>query len=217
MSRRSFVDIQKDLDLSFHLKKVEEIELPWDPCNCFAKKSPLELEIGSGKGLFIKQAAEENPAHNFMGVEISYRYALITAARLCKAGLENAVILQGDAAKVLTDLIPDHSLEAIHVLFPDPWWKKAHRKRRIMRTEVLHSIENKLRFEGKLHFWTDVEEYYLSTLELIAEQTQLQGPFTEEITDPPLEEEHFNTHFERRTLLKKLPVYRACFLNRKYD
>ncbi|MDO5579709.1 MAG: tRNA (guanosine(46)-N7)-methyltransferase TrmB [Planctomycetia bacterium] len=227
MARRSFASIRGDLDLMHHLKGYEELIRPWSPNIYFEKAAPLELEIGSGKGLFLRKAAMEQPDHNFMGIEVSLRYAMITAAKLCKAGLKNAISVNADAAKVLGELVPRDSLEAVHVYFPDPWWKKSHRKRRILRVEVLQMIEFTVRPGGKLHFWTDVQEYYESTLELIAQHTTLEGPFPVEVEDDPIVENEiendsadleklnpdcFHTHFERRTRLNHKPVYRSFFI-----
>lgn len=218
MPRQSFDRIRGDLDLSRYLKNYEQLVRPWDSNAYFASSAPFELEIGSGKGLWLCSAAQRTPDHNFMGIEVSLRYATITAAKLCKKGLTNAVAVCADAAQVLRELISDNQLYAVHVYFPDPWWKKAHRKRRIMRADVLKMLEAKLIPGGTLNFWTDVEEYYLATLELIAAETALEGPFPVEhpfaaVNDPDPDSDisQFNTHFERRTILNDQPVYRSRF------
>ena len=222
MPRRSFERIRGDLDLSRYLKSFDQLVQPWDSNACFDVPAPLELEIGSGKGLWLRSAASRSPDHNFMGIEVSLRYSTVTAAKLCKAGLTNAVAVCADAAKVLNELVPDNVFEAVHVYFPDPWWKKAHRKRRILRAEVLKLIEAKLIPGGTLHFWTDVEEYYLSTLELIAAETSFEGPFpvdhpfiADDMPDSESDITKFNTHFERRTILNDQPVYRSRFTKKQ--
>lgn len=176
MSRSSFIKIRGDLDLSRRLKTFAELPESWNPESLFGRIAPLELEIGSGKGLFLRKAAAASPDHDFIGTEIAYRYALISAAGLAKNGLTNAIALCADAAKLLAERIPSNSLAAVHVYFPDPWWKKAHRKRRILRADVVRLIEDRLLPGGRLFFRTDVEEYYRSTLELLADETKLIGP-----------------------------------------
>lgn len=211
MGRRSLPHIQGTWDVTSCLKTRDELKEPFDPSSFFSRPAPLELEIGSGKGLFIRNAAANNPDHNFLGIEVSYRYALISAIGLSKRGVSNAVMLNEDAAKVLAESIRANSLEAVHVYFPDPWWKKSHRKRRILRADVLTLIEKSLRPGGTLHFWTDVEEYYLSSLKLIAQTTSLTGPFP--VEEPPANDDmDYLTHFERRTRLNDLPVYRCRFV-----
>ena len=76
------------------------------------------------------------------------------------------MVVSGDALRVFHELIPDDSLAAVHVYFPDPWWKKRHKKRRVMRESFLRDVERTLQPGGQLHFWTDVEEYFRTTLEL---------------------------------------------------
>lgn len=177
----------------------------------FGRVAPLEFEIGSGKGLFISEAAERNPDRNFLGVEIAYRYALISATRLAKKDAQNGVMMNADAAKVLREIIPLNSLADAHIYFPDPWWKKAHRKRRIVRPDVVSMIEARLERGGRLHFWTDVKEYFDSGVEIIKLSTSLVGPFN--IPERPATDDmDFLTHFERRTRLGDKPVYRSYFV-----
>ena len=176
----------------------------------FGRVAPLELEIGSGKGQFICDATKAFPERNFLGVEIAYRYALISASKLAKQQTPNGVMLAADAARALREIIPDASLDAAHIYFPDPWWKKAHRKRRIVRPDVVRTIEKKLVPGGKLHFWTDVREYFLSGVETIKLSTNLYGPFSVVETEC-VNALHYRTHFERRASLSDTPIHRAYF------
>lgn len=234
MSRRSFDRIVGNLDLTGRLSLYDALPNPWNPLLMFGRVAPIELEIGSGKGLFLRKAAQANPAHDFLGIEVAYRYALISAAQLAKNGVKNSLMVNADAAKLLAERVPTESLAAVHVYFPDPWWKKSHRKRRILRADVVKMIENRLLPGGTLYFRTDVEEYYRSTLELVAAETTLQGPVETEngalalpealpvergMDNPPARKSapqtdpdtlDFSTHFERRTRLNHLPVY-GCY------
>lgn len=224
MARGSFAKIQGNLDLSTFLYPYDRLERPWNPSAIFGRTAPLELEIGSGKGLFLCNAALAAPDRNFLGIEVAARYALISAARLAKNGVRNAAMVNADAAKMLDELIPPESLAAVHVYFPDPWWKKAHRKRRVLRSEVVRAIENRLMPGGILYFRTDVLEYYRSTLDLVAADTSLSGPIETEYGEKtpgaaivecgadnsPASvnaDIAYSTHFERRTLLHHLPVF----------
>ncbi|MGI6402040.1 MAG: tRNA (guanosine(46)-N7)-methyltransferase TrmB [Thermoguttaceae bacterium] len=180
----------------------------------FGRVAPLELEIGTGKGLFISSTADANRDRNYLGVEISYRYALMSASKLARRGADNGVLLAADAVKVLSEIIPLESLAAVHVYFPDPWWKKAHRKRRIIRPDVVKMIEARLRKGGRLNFWTDVKEYFDSGVKIIKLSTNLAGPFSV-VDRPATDSSGFNTHFERRTLLNEEPVYRSYFEKRR--
>jgi tRNA (guanine-N7-)-methyltransferase len=210
MSRRSLRKIDPALDISRHLLLAEQLPRPWDAAALFGRVAPLEVEVGSGKGLFLAAAAMQRPDHHFLGLEIAAKYAQFCAARLAQRGLDNARMIHGDAQRVFTDFLPDASAAAVHVYFPDPWWKKRHQKRRVMNERFLRQVERVLQVGGTLHFWTDVEEYFNSTLELIAAHTQLIGP----LEVPELIAQHdldFRTHFERRMRLHGEAVYRAEF------
>jgi len=213
VARRPVKTIDPNADLSSVFKMPDELPQPWNDDILFGRTIPLELEIGSGKGLFISKAAGQYPGHNFIGIEISLKYARFSAARLIRQNLTNALIVCGDAALVLQNIIPNDTLAAVHVYFPDPWWKRAHRKRRILRTDVMQLIESRLVSGGSLHFWTDVEEYFISTLDLLAKTTALQGPFDvpEQVAEDDMD---YRTHFERRTRLHGEKVFRTIFRKR---
>jgi len=210
MGRRALPKLDPTLDLSQHLRTIEALPRPWDSAALFAADGPLEVEVGSGKGLFLQSAAIAAPDHNFLGVEVAKKYAHHTAARLAKCGLKNALIVQGDAQRVFRELLPAESLAAVHVYFPDPWWKKRHRKRRVMNEAFLKDVVRTLEPGGRFHFWTDVEEYFVEGLALVAEHTPLVGPLP--VAQRPAEHDlDFRTHFERRMRLAELPVYRSEF------
>lgn len=210
MARRTLRRIDPQLDLSTHLLKLEEMTPPWDSAAMFGRPAPLEVEVGSGKGLFVSAAASEDPAANYLGIEVVAKYARFAASRLTMRQLPNARMIHGDALRLFREFLQDNSLRAVHVYFPDPWWKARHRKRRVMNGPLLKDVERTLVSGGTLHFWTDVEEYYQSSLEVIATETTLSGPFP--VVEKPADHDlDYRTHFERRMRLHNEPVYRAEF------
>lgn len=210
MGRRALRKIDPTLDLSQHLKTIDDLPSPWNGQAIFGRHAPLEVEVGSGKGLFLQSAATATPQHDFLGVEIAARYARFAAARLARLALTNAVVVHGDAQRLFDELLPDESVLAVHVYFPDPWWKKRHHKRRLMNERFVRNVARTLTPTGSLHYWTDVRERFDATLELIARETSLAGPFP--VAERPAEHDlDYRTHFERRMRLTKNPVYRAEF------
>jgi tRNA (guanine-N7-)-methyltransferase len=216
MGRRALRKIDPSLDLTGHLKTFEQLPRPCTAETLFGPAAPLEVEIGSGKGLFLRNAAAARPEVDFLGIEVAHKYAEFAAAALVKAGLKNAIMVNGDGLRVFQELIPDNSLAAVHVYFPDPWWKKRHRRRRVMRESFLHDIERTLRPGGSLHFWTDVEEYFQTSLELLGTHTTLLGPLP--VPETPAEHDMaYRTHFERRVRLASESVYRSEFKKKAND
>jgi tRNA (guanine-N7-)-methyltransferase len=213
MARRPLRKLDPPLDLARHYREIEELPRSWDSRGLFGRDAPLEVEVGSGKGMFLVGAAATHSDRNFLGIEKALTYARYAAARLAKRGLKNAVVVHGDALRVFKELLAEHSLAAVHVYFPDPWWKKRHKKRRVLNASFLRDVERTLMVYGRLHFWTDVEEYFLTTLDVIRETTGLTGPF-EVAERPPEHDLDYRTHFERRTRLHGEPVYRAEFEKR---
>ncbi len=115
-----------------HLLALESLAQPLDVRALFGRKAPLEIEVGSGKGLFLSAAAAGDPAANFLGIEIMGKYARFIAARLVQRELANARIVHGDAQHLFRSWLAADSVRAVHVYFPDPWWKARHKKRRVM-------------------------------------------------------------------------------------
>src|SRR5580693_3124478 len=139
-------------------RPIGEFLIDWTAL--FGNDRPIELEIGSGKGLFLVNSALANPSHNFLGIELSRKYARLCAERLAQREVSNAKVWRGDARLVLTRHVPDLSLRAVHVYFPDPWWKKRHKKRRVFSEPFLAHIERALEPAGELWLASDVEEYF---------------------------------------------------------
>jgi tRNA (guanine-N7-)-methyltransferase len=210
MGRRALRKINPALDISTHYRLLDDLVPPFDLEAWFGGVAPLEVEVGSGKGLFLAGAASACPTHHFLGIEIAHKYAEFIAARLVRQNLTNARVLEGDGLRFFREFLPDNYLEAVHVYFPDPWWKLRHRKRRVLNEPFVRDVERVLRPGGKLHFWTDVEEYYLTSLELIRQSTTLRGPLAVD-ERPAAHDLDFHTHFERRTRKAGLPVYRSEF------
>lgn len=211
MGRRALPKVNPAIDTSKHHFMLDDLQPPLNKSDFFADPDlPLEIEIGSGKGLFINTSSDRYPDRNFIGVELAKRYAHFAGARLARRKATNAVMISGDGLKLMSEFVAAESCAAIHVYFPDPWWKERHRKRRVMKESLIKDIERVLIAGGELHFWTDVKEYFDSTIELIGRVSTLTGPLAVEAKDP----EHdldYRTHFERRMRMHDRPVYRSLY------
>ena len=179
--------------------------------SAMATSLPIQLEIGSGKGLFLTNAASTTSDHFFIGLELATKYAREAHAKIERLKIDNAAFIASDATRVIATEVPDESVVAVHVYFPDPWWKAKHKKRRVLSDETIVHIQRVLKPNGQLHFWTDVLDYYEIAVPRIVELTKLSGPFY--VPEPTATHAmDYRTHFERRTRLNGLPVYRARFV-----
>jgi tRNA (guanine-N7-)-methyltransferase len=213
------------IDISAHLIETAPVPRPFPlplpdgaadrspaPVNfveLFGNDHPVELEVGSGKGLFLANAARANPGRNYLGVEIARKYARLAAERLARQDLGNAKVWAADIRGVL-GRIPDRCLRAVHVYFPDPWWKKRHKKRRVFTGELVTQIERVLQPGGELLVASDVEEYFSLIRDLIAASPAFRERSAPELKEPEHELDYL-TNFERKYRLEGRPVYRAAY------
>lgn len=142
-----------------------DARIDWD--RFFPKPGPVELEIGFGKGAFLVASAEKHPHVNYLGIEHERKYAFLAASRLARRGLTNARVFAADGARVLALNIPPHSVSAVHLYFPDPWWKTRHHKRRIMTPNFLVAVATALKPGHRFHMATDVADYFQNTLNIL--------------------------------------------------
>lgn len=121
--------------------------------------TPRELEVGSNRGRFIKALCKGRPDVQFYGVEIKESLVDTARRRLARHELDNGRILHGDVRVMLPVAFAPDALNAIHVLFPDPWWKERHAKRRLMKREFVGLARRTLTPGGHLVVVTDVPTY----------------------------------------------------------
>lgn len=139
--------------------------------------SKTVLEIGFGMGQATWQIALSRPEFNYLGVEVHGPGVGRLLIEIGKNGVRNLRIIQHDAVEVLRDMIRPASLAGFHIFYPDPWPKKRHHKRRLMRQPLVDLMVSRLEPGGYIYFVTDIEEYALSTLSLLESVPDLRNPF----------------------------------------
>lgn len=188
-------------------------DVPLDWGQVFGNDRPVEIEVGSGKGAFLVAAAEANPGTNYFGIEIDRALQLYVATRLAKRGLRNARVAGTDARRFFQVRVPAASVWAVHVYFPDPWWKKRHQKRRVWTPAFAADCVRILVPGGRLHVATDVADYAQIIRDLLDAQPRLTRLSAEEQTGPPSADESL-TNFERKARQRGGAVYRAEYERR---
>ena len=148
------------VDLKPYFLTLDDLAGPLDWKAFFGNENRVELDIGCGRGLFLVNASTSHPQTNFLGIELDYKEGRRGARRLWKRSQPNARVLGGDARVALSNCIPRESVAAVHVYFPDPWWKRKHKRRRLFTDEFVDLAAATLESGGLLHAWTDVEEYF---------------------------------------------------------
>jgi tRNA (guanine-N7-)-methyltransferase len=197
-------------ELAPWLVEVRDPDIPLAWPAVFGNDRPVEIEVGFGKGLFLLTASEACPDVNFLGIEIVRKYQLFTATRLAMRQRPNVRLICGDARLLLARTVPPESVQAVHVYFPDPWWKHRHHKRRLFTLDFAAACARVLRPGGRLHFVSDVEDYFVMAKGLLATQPSLG----ESPPPDPREPQHdldYLTNFERKFRKEGRPIYRAAY------
>jgi tRNA (guanine-N7-)-methyltransferase len=183
---------------------------PLDWPTLFGNDHPVEIEVGFGKGLFLLTAGTSRPDTNFLGIEIERKFALYVANRVAKRKLGNVRVACGDARLVFDHLVPEASVQAVHVYFPDPWWKTRHRKRRLFTSAFAAACVRVLRSGGNLHVATDVADYFTEMMRLLAQHEALR-PLPVPPLAQPQHDLDYLTNFERKYRHEGRAISRALF------
>lgn len=185
---------------------AEEIELipanyfaPLDLPQIFSRLASLDVDLGCGDGTFLVALAERLPERNFLGIERLRGRVRSACGKAARLGLRNMRVLRVETSYAIEHLLPAQSVDTFHLLFPDPWPKKRHHRRRLVNQNFLRAIARTLIPHGRLRIATDQEDYFHSIRQLISIDFTLQDPARKAF---PL------TTFEKHFVGKSAPIYR---------
>ena len=130
----------------------------------FGNRNPLNLEIGFGVGNFIIEMGIREPNENFIGIDFYHKGIRKVITRIAKYEICNARIVYGDAKEKIPLLFAPGELNRVYINFPDPWPKKRHHKRRLIKPDFIKVLAEKLRCDGEIHIATDHEAYAMEIL-----------------------------------------------------
>jgi len=148
-------------------------EQTYDYTQVFEREAPLIVEIGFGNGSSLAEMAQANPDLNYIGIEVHRPGVGSLMMILEQKGLKNVKIYHHDAIEILEDKIPDHTITGVHLFFPDPWQKRRHHKRRIVRPSFIDLLNKKLVPGGYFHAATDWEHYAKDMLKILSSTNRL--------------------------------------------
>jgi tRNA (guanine-N7-)-methyltransferase len=152
---------------------------PINPTQLFPDSKQVILEIGFGMGEATALIGRDFPETGFLAVEIHKPGIGKLMARIEELELSNIRIIEGDAHPILQTMIPDKSVDGVHLFFPDPWPKKRHNKRRIINPEFLKLIHPKIKDGGFFHIATDWVPYAECIQEVFAASPLFTGGLVE--------------------------------------
>ncbi len=189
---------------------IERTSSPVDPASFFEhQQSPVVLEIGFGMGHATAEVAAATPRVNYLGVEVYKPGVGKLLSRIDDRGLDNVRIIHDDAILVLEQMIPDESLAGIHLFFPDPWPKKRHHKRRIVRPALTRLMARRLEPNGYLYMVTDWREYALAAMEVLDATEALRNRYDGFAPPQPWRPP---TAFERKGLRADRPILELYYV-----
>ena len=174
-----------------------------------ATTTPSRSRSAPARGCSWSTPAWPTRETNYLGIEIVHKYQFSIANRLAKRKLTNVRIACSDARWILRDWIADASVRAVHLYFPDPWWKLKHRKRRMFTEEFARQSYRILRPGGSLFVVTDVADYAK-----MVRRTVPATPFVEREPPPESAGSHdmdYLTNFERKFRQQGKAIHRMRF------
>lgn len=158
--RRALTDLMPHFGVPFQ-------DRPVDPGRIFGRDTVRVLDIGFGDGEALLTLAANNPSIDYLGLEVHEPGIGHLLLLLERAGASNVRVVQHDAVEVLEHMLPGQQFNAVNLLFPDPWPKKRHHKRRLVQPDFVRDVARVLRPGGLFHVatdWTDYAEHVRAVL-----------------------------------------------------
>ncbi len=173
---------------------------------------PLHMDIGCGKGDFVREMADKLPDWNFLGLEIReplVERALIRRDRANQKNLHFVFCNANNSLKPLLENWLECPLKTVSIQFPDPWFKKRHQKRRVVQPELVEALAELMPAGAMVWLQSDIEEVCVEMCDRFTENADFIRAGTHWLSESPFPAE---TDRERVTQEKGLPVYRAKYV-----
>lgn len=176
-----------------------------DLAQLFPEAQPLEVELGCGDGSFLLNLAKANPGRNFIGVERLLGRIKKIDRKGRRLGLKNLRGVRIESGYFLEYLLPEHSAEALHVYFPDPWPKLKHRRHRFINERFPALARQALKRHGRVCLRTDDADYFDQMLRVFADDPRFQK------VEAPTDLLELKTDFEVEFNARGIPTRHATY------
>lgn len=191
-----------------------------NPFNFYQKMTPIDfeaafpnfsgsydLEIGFGRGKFLRYWSKKHPERAIIGVEIRQPLVQSLKEQLEEDNVTNALPIYGSGERFLSDLAPDASIDRVFLFHPDPWLKKRYQKRRVINPAMLDQLAKKMKPKGLFFVSTDVAVLY----EDMVAQLQAHAQFDVQHNHPFFQQD-YHTHWQAFSERDSRESFSACFL-----
>jgi tRNA (guanine-N7-)-methyltransferase len=163
---------------NYYTEMMPKIGIPYAPqpielVTVYGRNAPKILEIGTGMGETTAKIADAHRENDYLGVEVHVPGIGALCKQIAERELTNLRICAHDAVEVVRDMLPEASLDGVHVFFPDPWHKARHNKRRLIQSPFVALLASRLKPGGYFHCATDWEEYAHQMLEVLSAEPTL--------------------------------------------
>lgn len=166
----------------------------------------LDLEIGFGRGIFLRNYAKTNPNKSVVGAEVRKQVVMLLDERLKQEDVPNVFTVHANGFFCLTDMFEDRSIDNIFIFHPDPWIKKRHIKRRVINTRLLEAAKLKLKPTGTLHISTDVKFLWDDIIEEISNHNSFKP-----VDNHPFWTTSYLTHWNQISIEDKRTEFYCSF------
>jgi len=187
--RRALTDLMPRFGIPFQ-------DGPLDPVRIFGRDTERVLDIGFGDGEALLTLAANNPSVDYLGLEVHEPGIGHLLLLLERAGTSNVRVIHHDAVEVLERMLPGQQFNVVNLLFPDPWPKKRHHKRRLVQPDFVRNVARVLRPGGLFHVATDWADYAEHVRNVLEDSDQFSRSSEEGEVDPLYQRPP--TKFERR-------------------
>jgi tRNA (guanine-N7-)-methyltransferase len=170
-----------------------------DLVRIFGRDARLQVDLGCGDGSFVCQLAQQFPDKDFLGVERLTKR--VEKVRRKAEKIDNLRVLGTDTFFAVRYLLPENSVETFYLLFPDPWPKRRHQRRRIFTGDFLDAVAGALEQNGMLHVATDHRDYFKQIGSVSRAHPEFEAVDLDGVVRPL-------TKFERKFREQDLPIYR---------